>query len=284
MMKKIDDLMYEYILNEKQAMVVASDFKELIVPAGAGSGKTKTLVTKVLELIKQGKNLDNFLVLTFTKKAAIEMKERIKKELINANLTAMANKIDSANIATFDAFAYNFVKQNASIIGLDSNIELLDQAFFNNVKETILEEIILDIMTNINDLELYEFMQIFSSKTDEKNLISALLNTYDNLLEIAPLKELSVDDLIIKSGIFNYHKLCDDISIFSDEFISENDEYMESIKTYFKYLNNEINNLEELSFPRFKWKNLNLSKEVKTKIEAILKPVKNLIKVLPLKV
>lgn len=281
MMKKIDDLIKEYGLNQKQAEVVASDLKELIVPAGAGSGKTKTLVTKVLELLKSGKNLDNFLVLTFTKKAASEMKERIKKELINANLIEMANKIDSANISTFDAFAYNFVKQNANLIGLDSNIELLDQSFFNNIKHEIIESILLDIMTNNKDSELYEFLQVFSGKTDENELVSALLNVYNNLTEIAPLSELIPSELIINTHIFNYDKFYDDLSFFSEEFISENYEYMDNVKSYFMYLNSEQESFNEFDVPRFKWKDLNLSKEVRKEIDKILKPVNELIKAMP---
>ena len=61
MKKSINDLVNEYGLNLSQAKVVEARDKELIVPAGAGSGKTKTLVTKVLELLKEGNSLDNFL-------------------------------------------------------------------------------------------------------------------------------------------------------------------------------------------------------------------------------
>ena len=281
MKKKIKNLIKEYGLNEKQAQVVASDLKELIVPAGAGSGKTKTLVTKVLELLKQGNNLDNFLVLTFTKKAASEMKERIKKELINANLIEMANKIDSANISTFDAFAYNFVKQNANLIGLDSNIELLDQAFFNTIKKEIIESILIDIMAKNNDNELYTFIQLFSGKTDENELVYSLLNVYNNLTEIAPLKELNAKDLIVKSNIFNYDKFYDELSNISEEFIIENNEYMENVKLYFSYLNGETQSFVDFNLPRFKWKDLNLSKEVRKEVDKIIKPVNELIKVMP---
>lgn len=283
-MKTIDELMKEYTLNDKQALVVKSDFKELIVPAGAGSGKTKTLVTKVLELLKQGKSLDNFLVLTFTKKAASEMKERIKASLISAGMFEMANKIDSSNISTFDAFAYNFVKQNANLIGLSSDIELLDQAIFNNIKEDIINKIILDIMINQKEQSVdYEFVKSFSSKTDEKNLIKSLLNTYTNLIELGSLDTLDANKLSIRNDLFNYDDFILRISEHSEEFSEVNDNYVDAVKAYFEYVNGYNDDYPEYTPKRFNWKDLGLLPSTKSALEKVIKPVTELLKVSPTK-
>ena len=282
MKKSINDLVNEYGLNLSQAKVVEARDKELIVPAGAGSGKTKTLVTKVLELLKEGNSLDNFLVLTFTKKAASEMKERIKSELVKANMIDMANKIDSSNISTFDAFAYNFVKQNASLIKLDSNIELLDQSIFNTIKQDMLDEIIVSIMRD-REHELYDFIKTFSSKFDELDLKRAILNTYDNLLEVDELDNLNLSGLVLRNNIFDYDDFYQRLEDLSEEFVNEYSDYLNAIKLYFDYLNGFSEELIEISLPRFSWSKLGIIDSVKKQIVKILDEVKELVKETPTK-
>lgn len=279
-MKTVEELIKEHGLNYNQALVVASNHKELIVPAGAGSGKTKTLVTKVLELLKMGNSLDNFLVLTFTKKAASEMKERIKKMLVQSDMIEMANKIDSSNISTFDAFAYNFVKQNASIIGLDSNIELLDQSIFNTIKNDLMEDIIIDIMAD-KDNANYDFIKNYSSKMDEEKLIKSLLYTYNNLVELGPLSSLYLSKLTLNKNLFNYDNLINEISDLSEEFIEMYQEYLQQIKNYFNYLNGHIKEIPEFILPRFAWAKLELSDSVKKQLQKTIKETNDLLKISP---
>lgn len=242
-------LMTNYGLNESQAQVVLDDSKELIVPAGAGSGKTKTLVTKVVHLINEGKDLESFLVLTFTKKAANEMKARIKSELKG---TPLFNKIDSSDISTFDSFAYNFVKQNATLINLDPNIELLDPVIFNLQKTEILQNIIYEIMADENH-PLYEFIINYTDKNDEKELINDLKNLYEKLINIKPLDEFFVDELIKDIKLFDVET--DELIIreVNEEFYFENEETLNFLFANAKTINKEsFDNPFEKS--KFNWK------------------------------
>src|SRR5690554_4041786 len=198
------DLINRYQLNESQAEVVLDESQELIVPAGAGSGKTKTLVTKIVHLLKQGHLLDSFLVLTFTKKAANEMKARIKKELKDEGLNDLVNKIDSSDIATFDAFAYNFVKQNASYIGLDSNLELLDTSIFKIKQTEIMNCIIINIMKlNDSNDKFYQFISNYTLDTQSDRLVDNLISIYDKLVNIKPLNQFNINELIDESPLFD---------------------------------------------------------------------------------
>jgi len=116
-MMSLKDQLIKENFNQEQIEVILDHHKETIVPAGAGSGKTKTLVKKVISLLEGNVPLEQLLVLTFTNKASFEMKERIKKSLShNPSLAHLTNKIDTSSIQTFDAFALNYVKQNASYI------------------------------------------------------------------------------------------------------------------------------------------------------------------------
>ena len=82
----------------------------IIVSAGAGSGKTAVLTARVGRILSEGTHIDELLILTFTKAAAGEMKERIRKFIkSNPELRKELDLIDSAYITTFDSFALSVV-------------------------------------------------------------------------------------------------------------------------------------------------------------------------------
>ena len=78
----------------------------IIVSAGAGSGKTAVLSERVLRKVKDGVNVNELLILTFTKAAAFEMKERIRKKIAGVEeLSKQLEYVDSSYITTFDSYA-----------------------------------------------------------------------------------------------------------------------------------------------------------------------------------
>ena len=101
--------MANWTLEQKEA--IYKEGTNIIVSAGAGSGKTAVLTERVLEKVKRGISVDNLLILTFTKMAAKEMKERIYVKLKDAGLTSELSKLDTADITTFDAYALSLVKK-----------------------------------------------------------------------------------------------------------------------------------------------------------------------------
>ncbi len=96
---------------KEQQLAINASNTNIIVSAGAGSGKTAVLTTRVIELIKKGIHIDELLILTFTNAAAKEMKERIKKKLKEEHKDEELTRIDSAYITTFDSFALSIVKK-----------------------------------------------------------------------------------------------------------------------------------------------------------------------------
>ena len=97
---------------------------DILISAGAGSGKTKTLSTRVAVLIEQGLiEPSELLILTFTDNAAHEMKERIIQEIHqdeeNDHKDYKGDQMYSAHIQTFDSFASYLVKRYASKLGIE---------------------------------------------------------------------------------------------------------------------------------------------------------------------
>ena len=86
-------------LTEEQQLAVDKKDTNIIVSAGAGSGKTTVLKTRVLRELRDGTNINNLIILTFTNNAAAEMKERIRK-IINENeaVKDQALYLDSASL------------------------------------------------------------------------------------------------------------------------------------------------------------------------------------------
>ena len=126
---------------EEQAQAINQEGSNIIVSAGAGSGKTAVLSERVLRKVNSGIDIRNILILTFTNEAAGEMKERIRKKIKKANLKEQLEYIDSAYITTFDAYALSTVKKYHYLLNISNNISIIDSSIIDIEKEKILEEI-----------------------------------------------------------------------------------------------------------------------------------------------
>lgn len=112
----------EKILNElntqQQKAVQTTDGPQIIL-AGAGSGKTRVLVSKVLYLIEKGINPINILLVTFTNKAAGEMKKRVEKQLKNKGISL-------PTVGTFHSLCARILRREGHIVNLSRNFSIYD--------------------------------------------------------------------------------------------------------------------------------------------------------------
>ena len=107
--------------NEQMEAITKSG-TNIIVSAGAGSGKTAVLSERVINKIENGIHVNELLILTFTNAAAHEMKERIRNKISeHVVLKEQLDKIDSAYITTFDSFALSIVKKYNYLLNIDNN-------------------------------------------------------------------------------------------------------------------------------------------------------------------
>src|SRR5262245_14712926 len=107
------------ILDPAQAAAAAGTARNQLVLAGPGSGKTTALTGRFVQLVRQGIERRRILALTFTKKAADEMKVRIATAL---DLSSAAD----LTVATFHAFAFRRLRANPQAAGLSERFELWD--------------------------------------------------------------------------------------------------------------------------------------------------------------
>ena len=126
---------------EEQQQAIDLENSNILVSAGAGSGKTAVLSERALRKVKEGVNIDQILILTFTKAAAYEMMLRIRNKISKAGLTKQLNRIDKAYITTFDSFALSVVKKYHDRLNLSQNITIVDENVINLLKKETVDEI-----------------------------------------------------------------------------------------------------------------------------------------------
>ena len=126
----------------EQQLAIDEDGKNIIVSAGAGSGKTAVLSERVIRKLEQGVNIDELLILTFTKAAAFEMMIRIRNKIKERpHLKEQLDKIDSSYITTFDSFSLSLVKKYHYLLNIKRDIKVVNQNVINMEKKKILDNI-----------------------------------------------------------------------------------------------------------------------------------------------
>ena len=131
--------MQEYLqgLNEPQREAVLHKDGPIMIVAGAGSGKTKVLTTRIAHLMANGVDAFNILALTFTNKAAKEMKERVERILQN-------NEARNLYIGTFHSVFARILRSEADKLGYPRNFTIYDTDDAKSVVKTVINELSLD--------------------------------------------------------------------------------------------------------------------------------------------
>lgn len=175
-------------LNERQKEAVLSNDDRIIVLAGAGSGKTKVLTTRIARLIDEGTDAENILALTFTNKASEEMKERISK----------AVEIDKKriNAMTFHSFAVKVLKKHIERLelGYTRNFRICDSEEIRNIVLRVLRK------RNLNEKDYNNYIEARNKYTHTrtreflKGQLKEIVDEINNTL--LQNNSLTFDDLI----------------------------------------------------------------------------------------
>lgn len=137
----------------RQQQVIDLRDRNILVSAAAGSGKTAVLVERIIKMITEetGRvDIDRLLVVTFTKAAAAEMRERISQaidrrlsvEPENRHLQRQAALLHNAQITTIDSFCLFVIRNNFNDIGLDPGFRIADEGELTLMKQEVLEELL----------------------------------------------------------------------------------------------------------------------------------------------
>ena len=173
-----------------QQNVIDSKNQSLLVTAAAGSGKTAVLVQRIISRLLDDKNpwdIDDLLVVTFTKAAAKEMKERVYKALneklsenpANHRIRSMRDRVFSADIRTIDSFCKNVVSEYFSQIDMDPDFRFMDSGETELLKQDVLDEMLREEYQNAGeDSAFLTLSDIFSSKGKDTALAEIILGLY----------------------------------------------------------------------------------------------------------
>lgn len=206
-------------LNKEQKEAVMHIDGPCLVVAGAGSGKTKVLTTRIAYLIESGIYSSNILAITFTNKAAKEMKDRISK-IVEENYSF---------VGTFHSFGLRVIKENYEALNLSKNFTIIDS-----------DDVLSIIKKILKDLG-YDIKQVAPSYI--RNRISFIKNEMLNDLEIEKYF-LSDPEKIAKQVYFEYEKILkknnvvdfDDLLKLPVELFMKNSSLLEKYQDKYKYI------------------------------------------------
>ena len=209
-------------LNDRQKEAVLYGDGPLLILAGAGSGKTSVLTKRVAYLIKE-RNVSpsNIVAITFTNKAAKEMKERIIKEVGKAGY--------DIQISTFHSFGLRIIKENYEKLGYEKNFTIIDSDDSLTVVKKILKEMGIDY-ARFNPKFLKN--QISSCKNEMvtpekyKNLVN------DELSDITYKVYKKYQDTLLRNNSLDF----DDLLIKPIELFNKYKEVLENYQELFKYV------------------------------------------------
>ena len=227
-----------------QLTAVNEKDKNIIVSAGAGSGKTTVLKSRVLRILKSGVKINNLIILTFTNNAAAEMKERIRK-IINENedLKEQAELLDSAYITTFDSFAQSLVKKYNYLLNISKDFSIVDEAIISLEIDESIDQILENLYAQ-EDSNFLKLVSDFEIKNDNKIRI-AIKNYYSAL-----------GNILDKSNFLdNYLNTHYSINYIENKF-NEFEEYLFSIR------DDLVSSLEDLKDETLKEKPLATNNEL----------------------
>ena len=152
---------------KEQQQAIDESGQNIIVSAGAGSGKTAVLTERVIQKLKHGEDVSKLLILTFTNAAAKEMKDRIRKAIKENELFDQLDKIDSSYITTFDSFSLSVVKKYHYLLNINQDVEIADSLILKWEKEKILDNIFQKLYTKKAPLFL-KLIKDFTTRDDQK--------------------------------------------------------------------------------------------------------------------
>ena len=224
MSKKID---YEKVLNAAQLQAVMCLEGPLLVIAGAGSGKTRTLVYRVARLVESGVSPENILLLTFTRKASGEMLERA------AGLADERCRLVSGG--TFHSLAHRVLRSHAALLGFQNTFTVLDRSDMEEAIQSLLHEMQVD-KGAVRFPKRATLANILSKAANlECSLESLMEEEYSQFLEhVSQLKKLkeAYREYKKQNQLMDY----DDLIVLFRQILSEREQIRTLLSEQYRYV------------------------------------------------
>jgi DNA helicase-2/ATP-dependent DNA helicase PcrA len=197
-------------LNLEQQRAVDTTEGPVLIIAGAGSGKTRVITHRILNLIKNGVDPRSILAITFTNKAAKEMRDRVSALLSEDN---MLNKPVSFNekpfISTFHALGVFIIKENAGLLGLTRHFTIYDRSDSKRAVKDAMEQcsinpkefdpgVFLNKISRAKGENMNRIEYADKAKDHFEDMVAQVWEKYDAI--IAKDKAVDFDDLLLKTA------------------------------------------------------------------------------------
>ncbi|HBT81767.1 TPA: ATP-dependent DNA helicase PcrA [Candidatus Giovannonibacteria bacterium] len=197
----------EFSLNQAQERAVLTADGPVLIVAGAGSGKTMVLAHRIAHLIEKGVKADQILAITFTNKAAEEMRNRINSLIPNSQFP-----IPKPWVGTFHSFSAFVLRQSGRAIGVGKTFSIVDE----EDSLALVKEALADLELDPKKFEPRKLRALISRKKNEmegrenfnqsyfEKILVRVWEKYEEKLEKA--KALDFDDLLLKTvELFSKH-------------------------------------------------------------------------------
>lgn len=194
----------KFDLNDEQKEAIAAIKGPVLVVAGAGSGKTRVIIEKMKYLIEQGLQAYSILAITFTNKAATEMRERLTQD-----------GIEGPWVCTFHSMCVRILRKEAQHLGLSEQFSIFDTDDQTSILKSVIKEMELDpdewkISNLLSQISLFKNQgQSVEQVTEEAEhysdrILARIYNLYEKSL--ATNQAVDFDDLLLKTiQLFNQH-------------------------------------------------------------------------------
>ena len=193
----------------QQRAAIESTGGTILVSAAAGSGKTTVLVERVIRMITDAEHpidADRLLVVTFTRDAAAEMKQRITTALnkllennpFDPQLLRQSRLLYTASISTIDSFCGDLVKEYFHTLGVSADYRIADQAELELMKAAAMDSA-MEAFYNKNDPQFPALLDAFSGKGGDQNLRNTVLKIH-SFLETQPFPEQWLEGMLESYG------------------------------------------------------------------------------------
>ena len=226
---------YASELNPNQLLAATTIEGKVLVIAGAGSGKTKTLTYRTSYLLENGVAPKEILLLTFTRKAANEIKGRAKTLL--ASTAASSNALNDITSGTFHSFCNRLLRQYSGLLGINPRFTILDTADSEDAIDLIYKEKKYPAQIKKQAFPRKKTLQnIFSSSRNRRIHISELIeNNYPDIaIHIPIIEQLAVD--------FHQYKRANHLYDFDDiisqvvSHLKNNSKFRQLVQQNYRYV------------------------------------------------
>ena len=185
--------MAEFSPTPQQLDAVTSRNSALLISAGAGAGKTRVLTERLMSYLNDEAldiNVNDFLIITFSRAAAAELRSRIlsaiSEELVknpkNRRLRRQAALVHSAEIDTIHSFCGRIVRENAHKLGIPPDFRIAEEKECDSVKTAVMTRLLESRYDNISSYEGFEqLVDTLSPGRDDSRLSTTALDIYDKL-------------------------------------------------------------------------------------------------------